>query len=505
MKQLIQINLLTLLILAFTHCSIKQETEDTNYNSMYTQTFQLHPKNPHYFQYKEKPTVLITSAEHYGAVLNKDFDYNTYLETLHDEGMNYTRIFTGSYVEIVGSFNIENNTLAPSTGSFLAPWKRIDEPGLYEGEKKFDLAQWNHEYFERLHAFIAKAEELDIIVEVTLFCSTYQDAYWERNPFNPGNNINGVPKNLNRKKSNTLENGVLTKFQKKLVKKIVKELNKYENVFFEIQNEPWSDDPQKVMRTLRTLDPNPGSGDWFKWAERASDASLEWQKEMAKVIVETEKELEKKHLIAQNFTNFKHSLSEVDSNISILNFHYVWPEAVWMNYGWSRPVSFDESGFAGNSDTTYLRQAWQFMMGGGAVFNNLDYSFFVGKEDGTGINNAPGGGSTRFRKQLTYLKSFIESFDFIKMRPDFDIVHHSPGVQWQAISQPGLQYAIVFTGVEANWLQLTLPRGEFQYAFISPFTGETLDEGTINQKQNGMYKLDFPDFEHMVALKIITD
>ena len=30
----------------------------------------LHPDNPHYFLWRGKPTVLITSGEHYGAVMN---------------------------------------------------------------------------------------------------------------------------------------------------------------------------------------------------------------------------------------------------------------------------------------------------------------------------------------------------------------------------------------------------------------------------------------------------
>lgn len=37
--------------------------------------------------------VLPTSAEHYGAALNADFDFRKYLQTMYDEGMNYTRIF----------------------------------------------------------------------------------------------------------------------------------------------------------------------------------------------------------------------------------------------------------------------------------------------------------------------------------------------------------------------------------------------------------------------------
>ena len=467
------------------------------------QPISLHPQNPHYFQYKGKPTVLVTSAEHYGAVLNADFDFEKYLQTMYEEGMNYTRIFTGSYVEIPGSFNIENNTLAPAVGSFLTPWKRTDEVGLYKGEKKFDLNEWNPDYFKRLKAFISLANDLDIIVEVTFFCSTYQDKSWERHPFNHGNNVNEIPINLERQKSNTLANSVLTGYQKNLVEKIVTELNDYDNVFYEIQNEPWSDDPHKVMRTLRTLEPQPGQGDWYKWAEMASPESLEWQKLMAKTIVDTEIGLPKKHIIAQNYTNFKHSVDKVDPNISIMNFHYVWPEAVRMNYGWNRPVSFDESGFAGSSDTTYLRQAWQFMMAGGAVFNNLDYSFYVGKEDGTGINNAPGGGSTNFRKQLTYLHGFIESFDFVKMAPDFDIVYHAPGAQVQAISQPGNQYAMIFTGVVSEVVKLNLPKGKYNYEFISPYSGKTLKKGSFKQKKNNIYELEMPEFGEMVALKIV--
>ncbi len=52
----------------------------------------LHPDNPRWFQWRGKTTALITSAEHYGAVLNRDFDYRRYLETLQRDGMNYTRM-----------------------------------------------------------------------------------------------------------------------------------------------------------------------------------------------------------------------------------------------------------------------------------------------------------------------------------------------------------------------------------------------------------------------------
>src|SRR5882724_2400237 len=46
-----------------------------------SERLRLHPRNPHYFLFRGKPTVLITSGEHYGAVLNLDFNYVKYLDT----------------------------------------------------------------------------------------------------------------------------------------------------------------------------------------------------------------------------------------------------------------------------------------------------------------------------------------------------------------------------------------------------------------------------------------
>src|SRR2546427_12781629 len=75
----------------------------------------LHPKNPHYFLFRGKPAVLVTSGEHYGAVLNLDFDYTAYLDELQSKGLNLTRIWPGGpYLEILGVFNISKNTLAPA-------------------------------------------------------------------------------------------------------------------------------------------------------------------------------------------------------------------------------------------------------------------------------------------------------------------------------------------------------------------------------------------------------
>src|SRR3954447_9539613 len=90
----------------------------------------LHPKNTHYFLFRGKTAALVTSGEHYGAVLNADFDYRRYLTTLQADKLNYTRLFGGTYVEVPSqSFGILRNDLAPAPERYVAPWARGQAPG----------------------------------------------------------------------------------------------------------------------------------------------------------------------------------------------------------------------------------------------------------------------------------------------------------------------------------------------------------------------------------------
>src|SRR6266849_10915162 len=71
-----------------------------------------HPTNPRLAVFRGRPTLLVGSTEHYGAVLNPDFDYRRYLDTVAAACLNLIRLFTGAYVEKQGDFGIRLNTLA---------------------------------------------------------------------------------------------------------------------------------------------------------------------------------------------------------------------------------------------------------------------------------------------------------------------------------------------------------------------------------------------------------
>lgn len=462
------------------------------------QPIRLHPKNPRYFLFREKPTVLITSAEHYGAVLNTDFDYQTYLNTLATDGLNYTRLFTGSYFEPQGAFNIQKNTLAPAQERLLTPWVRNQSADGKGG--KFDLTHWNDAYFRRLRDFIQAADKKGVIVEVTLFSSIYGDAQWNINPLNPANNVNQTD-NVKRQQVHTLSNGNLLAHQEQMVRKLVRELNEFDNLIYEIQNEPWADN-HILAGPINSFLPN-WEQEWRNRIEYPADHSLAWQKTIASFIRSEESKLAKRHLIAQNFTNFRYPLKEVDPAVSIVNFHYAYPEAVSLNYGWDRVIGLDETGFAGNDDNTYRRLAWNFMLAGGGLFNHLDYSFTVEKPDGTDSNRAPGGGSPTLRKQLGILKRFLEEFDFIRMRPNRDVVVLAPGAFRQALAEPGRAYAIYLDGSLRGNLVLEIATGSYQATWLDVTTGRQLKQERLRHR-GGRLTLEAPAYQQDIALKVIA-
>lgn len=463
---------------------------------------QLHPENPHYFLYKGEALALITSAEHYGAVLNMDFDYKTYLKSLADDGMNYTRIFTGTYFEIAGeSFGIQNNTLAPERSKIITPWGLVVTD--LSGDVKYNLSTWNDAYFERLNDFMATAADYDIIVEVTLFSSIYRDEHWDICPQNPANNIN-IPQDITRFDAQTLNNGDLLSHQVKFVRKMVRELNGFDNFFFEIQNEPWSDHTAPVYNIVNKDELRVN--DWTFKADFADEQSLAWQEHLATIIAEEENLLGPSHLIAQNYSNFRAPVPEVSEHISIINFHYAWPEAAAWNYHYNRVIGFDESGFAGSGDQVYRRQAWQFMLSGGGLFNSLDYSFFVGHEDGLGENSAPGGGSKTLRFQLQVLSEFLHGFDLPKLNPDLSCVRSSPGLIPYVLSDQKGDYALFLRaiGTDHTTLKLETGEGNFQVQVLNTITG-SISSPVIVQSSGGILTTDIEIPDGELAIKIIKE
>lgn len=472
----------------------------------------LHPDNPRWFEWRGKATALVTSAEHYGAVLNLDFDFPRYLEALERDGMNYTRVFAGSYVEPQGAFGIQRNTLASAAGRLIAPWARSDEPGYAGGGNKFDLDRFSPDYLARLKDLIREAGRRGVVVELTLFCATYNEKQWSLHPLNPANNIQSlrVPE---WRKMNTLPPGASPEearaaspafaTQEALTRWLVRELNGFDNLFYEIQNEPWADNrlPGEIINPY-LLDRKT----WPNAVEIPTPETVAWQRAIARVITDEQSRLPNRHMVAQNVANFRLAVNDGDlvPEASIVNFHYAYPEAVEWNRGLSRAIGCDETGFAGKEDAHYRRQAWRFMLSGGALLNNLDYSFTVGHEDGRDTENqAPGGGSPALRRQLKVLSDFLHRFDLAQLNPDPLLVVRAPGVVTHVLSQPGKAHAIYVQGRSPTTITMNLAEGTWTAEWISVEDGRVLQRDTIVAKAGEASALASPRFADAAAVRIL--
>ena len=104
-----------------------------------------------------------------------------------------------------------------------------------------------------------------------------------------------------------------------------------------------------------------------------SEASNAWHRKVAAWIKDEESKLPKKHLIAQNISNFRYPITDPDPNISIFNFHYTYPAAAHENYHLNKVIGFNETG---------LPESWTLHTGDKPavlmvvrLFNHLDIVF----------------------------------------------------------------------------------------------------------------------------------
>jgi hypothetical protein len=454
----------------------------------------IHPDNPHYFLFRAKPAILVGSTEHYGAVMNLDFDYIRYLDELSEKGLNITRTFSGIYVEPQGAFGITKNTLAPGSEKFICPWARSNQPGYPGGGNKFDLSKWDDAYFARLKDFISEAGKRNIVVELDLFSNFYDTLQWKLSPLYYINNINNVEAILDHKEVLSLRHPSILKIQEEMVRKILTECNGFDNLYYEVCNEPYFGD-------LQALD--------------------SWEEHMTGIIAEAENLLPNKHLISQNIQNGSLKIENPHPAVSIFNFHYAKPPVtVEMNYGFNKPIGDNETGFNGIEDFHYRTEGWDFLTAGGSLYNNLDYSFTTENEDGRFVvaPGQPGGGGVTLRNQLKILKNVFGEIDFIHMEPSNHLLKTSRNgnATIRILAEEGEQYLLYLNNsnayksfhsesevdkVTSYEISMELPAGNYKGEWIDPVTG-LRTRFSVTDHKGGAINFKTPSVREDLALKL---
>ncbi len=209
--------------------------------------------------------------------------------------MNLTRIYPGGMFEPPDKY-LHGNPLGPRAGRQLLPWAKSDQAGanplLAESGQpslKYDLDKWDPAYFERLRAFVGLAGKKDIIVEIPFFNGMYADC-WPLMPMYHTNNIQNIGyydvKDCGLYTTTDSRNQEIIKYQKAYIKKIVTELNGYDNLIYDI-----CDEPSLQGLPDGSIIVNPDS------------VIIPWINEMKDAFIQTEGSLPKKHLLGQTVQN----------------------------------------------------------------------------------------------------------------------------------------------------------------------------------------------------------
>lgn len=440
----------------------------------------LHPDNSRCFVYRGKPMKILTSAEHYGAVINAEFDYDVYLDEMQRTGQNQTRVFT--FFRNAGKAGI-TRTLFPSAQASVLPWPRVSGKGqASDGLDKFDLERWNPAYFARLKDYVRKCAKHGVICEIVLFCNPYTLKRWELYPCSAGNNVNGVGTDVTDWRAfMTLDAPSIVRFQERLARKLVTELNGFDNVYYEICNESWGKKKQEIEKI---------------------DA---WHKHLAALIRLVEKDLPKRHLIAANVNN---GATMKNADIDILNLHYP-PARTWQFMRrfdrYPKPIVFDEdSTFTTHKTPQHYAVnralAWSSILSGAAGYGNLDLSFTTADETGTGkalILGSKGHDGVSLRKWFAVFRNLLDDYDVAKLVPAVGVIAGDvPGCTYAATTDGKGSYILYFVderffppndrfrglkrlprppkpGPRARKVALKLPAGRYDVRSFDPKTSKT--------------------------------
>jgi len=153
--------LLALFVLSMLGCVYCQGKSSTK------KTIEIYKQNPAYWQYNGKPVLLLGGSKDDN--LFQIPDLKEHLDLLKSVGGNYIRNTMSSRKDV---------------GFEVQPFRQLPNG-------KYDLEQWNDEYWKRFENMLKWTYERDIIVQIEVWETfDYYREHWAAGPFNPKNNIN---------------------------------------------------------------------------------------------------------------------------------------------------------------------------------------------------------------------------------------------------------------------------------------------------------------------------
>jgi len=208
-----------------------------------------HPDNPRYFTDSTGRAILLTGSHKWNNLVDMGpsdppakFDYDKYLNWLAAYPHNFFRLWTWELMAWDTRGNREKEPLIHF--AYPQPFRRPGPGAALDGKPRFNLREFDEEYFRRLGQRVDAAGRRGIYAAVMLFEGwgiQFSPGGWKQHPFHPANNTNGINGDLdgdgNGLEIHTGRSREITELQKAYVRKVIDTVNAFDNVLYEISNE----------------------------------------------------------------------------------------------------------------------------------------------------------------------------------------------------------------------------------------------------------------------------
>lgn len=429
-----------LLVLCVLVCTcIQVEAEDVEDKTSNKDRIRPYSRNPRYWQYKGEPVLLLGGSKDDN--LFQIPDLKEHLDLLASVGGNYIR-----------------NTMSSRSdrGFEVQPFRRLRSG-------KYDLNQWNDEYWDRFEKMLKLTRDRDIIVQIEVWAfHDFNRGHWEKNPWRAANNVNysessttlkdsygnigKVPHDFFFTVSKLNNDGLVLAYQQKFVDKILSHSLRYGHVLYCMTNEIH---PQ--------FSPEWG---WY-WSEYIKDKAAAVDRKVETTEMYWEIDLKKAQQRASldrpdifSFFEASQNSAKMDQqNWDNLQFahHYLAQEPRPINH--VKIYGADTSTWKGSTDRHATECFWRNIMGGSAS------SRFHRPPYGLGL-------SRKAQAHIRSMRMLTNEMDIFTCVPHNDLLSDRKPNEAYCLANPGKEYAVYFPNGGSVALDLSRAKGNLKAKWL---------------------------------------
>ena len=454
--QMHRIGMLAVLVLAMSSGNSAALADDTDRIRPYC-------RNAYYWQYGGKPMLLLGGSKDDN--LFQIPDLKEHLDLLASVGGNYIRNTMSARID---------------KGFEIQAFKRLPDG-------KYDLDQWNEDYWNRFERMLKLTRDRDIIVQIEIWAfHDFNKGHWEKNPWRPANNINYKSSNTILKDSYgnigrtthdffftvpKLKNDrVMLRFQQKFVDKILSYSLRYDHVLYCMTNEIH---PQY----------SPEWG-WY-WSEYIKDKAAAANRKVETTEMYWEIDLKKPQQRASLdrpdvFSFFEASQNSAKmgrENWDNLQFAYKYLAKEPRPINHVKIYGADTSTWKGSTDRHAIECFWRNIIGGSASsrFHRPPYGL------GLGI---------KAQAHIKSLRMLTNEINIFTCAPHNDLLSdHKPNKTY-CLANPGREYVLLFLEGGSTSVDLKEYEGTFLIKWINVATAKWGEENEI--KANAIVSITSP-------------